>query len=328
MKGEFSFIQDLTRLLPITGPGLRLGIGDDCAVLEAPAGPLLVTTDSQVEGVHFRRDLLNLATLGRRAVRVAVSDIAAMGGRPWCLFSSVALPSQCSDEDAAALATGLATACRELEIFVAGGNTTRSPEGLVLDLTVLGTMAPGCQPLTRGGALPGDLLAVTGSIGGAAGGLANLLGEGHQFAAPKELRQAWREGRARVPEGLALAATAGVHAMLDISDGLGQDLGHLCEASGLRAVLAPACVPLAPALGPLDPLGPLWNRLVLGGGEDYELLLALAPQALEAATQALAALGTPLTVFGRLQSGDPGIVLEDGTPLRPLGHDHFTSTAG
>jgi thiamine-monophosphate kinase len=327
MKGEFAFIKDLMRLLPVSGPGLRLGIGDDCAVLEPPAGPLLVTTDSLVEGVHFRRDLQNLASVGRKAVRVSVSDIAAMGGRPWCLFSSVSLPADLSDEDATALATGIATACRELDVFVAGGNTTRSPSGLTLDLTVLGTMQPGCAPLTRAGAKAGDLLAVTGSLGGAAGGLAFLLGQAPQYAPAAELRALWREGRARVPEGLALAAIPGVHSMMDVSDGLGQDLGHLCAGSGLRAVLDPAAVPAAPALGKLAPLGPSWNQLVLGGGEDYELLLTLAPQALAAATEALATLGTPLTVIGRMEAGEPGIRLEDGTALVPRGHDHFASTA-
>jgi thiamine-monophosphate kinase len=254
-----------------------------------------------VQDVHFRPSIIDHRSLGRRAVSVAVSDIAAMGGTPRWVLASVGAPPGRGDA-LVELAAGMAGRCAELGATLVGGNLARSGS-LHISITVAGIVDG--EPLLRSGARPGDLLALTGPVGGAALGLQQLLA-GEQ--AP--LAGMWRDPPTRVQEGRALRPVA--HAAIDVSDGLLQDLGHVMEASGVGARLELARLPLPSGQEALTP--------ALAGGEDYELLVAIAPGDLQEA-------GLALHVCGAFTEPDPGLVLvhEDGSEERvdPRGWDHF-----
>lgn len=292
---EFELIARLQALLGPTGAP----IGDDCAVLEVPAGEkLLATVDMMVEGIHFKVEDTDPVTLGRRALAVNLSDIAAMGGTPrWCLIS-LGLPAPSPFVDG--LYEGLGDMARRHGVLVAGGNIARLPERMAIDITVVGTAA---NPILRSGARPGNDIYVTGPLGRSAAGLQCLLRGNRNHPA---LVAAHLDPQPRIEQGRQLAALA--TAMIDISDGLAQDLGHICERSRTGANLDSASIPIddetrraAAELG-LDPL-----RLALHGGEDYELLYA-------------GPAGAPGVRIGQVTAG--GLTL-DGQPLDPRGWDHF-----
>ena len=294
-------------------PAPDVGIGDDCAVL-FPTGAVVATVDAAVEGVHFRRDLLSLEDASSRAVEAAASDVAAMGGDlegVGCgLLLAWTFPVTLSDDDFDALARGAQRAAARLGARVIGGNLAAAPT-LTLTTTVLGR-APAGQ-LTRGGARPGDVVAVSGVIGAAALGLHALLAGrgGDANFAPYVAR--WRSPRARVDIGRSIAATA--HAAIDVSDGLAQDVGHLAEASGCAIRLFGETLPMltdqraqAAALG-LDAV-----ELALTGGEDYELV----------ASGSRETFGPEWTVIGEVTEGAGVTVLEAGVARRlGAGWDHF-----
>jgi thiamine-monophosphate kinase len=312
VSSELDRIALLRRALAAPGDGrVLLGIGDDAAVLAAPAGPLVWTVDAAVEGVHFRRELLSLRDLGYRATMAAASDLAAMGASPLGLLSALVLPPWVSDGDLEALASGQREAAAELGTAVIGGNLARGTE-LSITTTALGTAV---RPLTRAGALPGDAMWMAGPVGLAAAGLA-ALERGGEIPMTEGAVAAWRRPRARLAEGLRASGRA--HAAIDVSDGLARDAGHLARASGVRVILdATALVgdelrAAAAALG-RDPLA-----LALHGGEDYALVVALpAGEAIEGFTRigaAVAGNGSPVALRG-----------EDGTVavLDERGFDHF-----
>ncbi|MBI5514132.1 MAG: thiamine-phosphate kinase [Deltaproteobacteria bacterium] len=310
--GELDRIQRLSRAFG-GGPreGGALGVGDDAAVLPG-ALPVLATTDAVVEGVHFRRAFLSLEALAERAIEAAVSDIAAMGGAvdlPGCgLLLSWALPRELSEGDFERLVAGSAEASRRLGVPIVGGNLSSSGE-LSLTTTVLGR-AEGA-PVTRSGAVAGDVLAVTGTPGLRALGLAVLLQGVPEEGLAADAAEAWRQPRARLALGRSVRGR--VHAMIDLSDGLLQDASQLGLASGVALVLDAARLPslgpfavLARSLG-LDP-----RALGLAGGEDYELLAAGPLEAFDHAW----------TVIGRVDRGSGVTVLHGpGSPLQ--GWDHF-----
>jgi thiamine-monophosphate kinase len=292
---EFELIARIQAILGPTGAP----VGDDCAVLDAPPGErLLATVDMLVEGVHFRVGDVDPFTLGRRALAINLSDIAAMGGTPrWCLVS-LGLPAPGPFVER--FYAGLADMARGHGVLVAGGNIARLPERTVIDITVLGSAA---HPVGRDGARPGDGIYVTGPLGRSAAGLRCLLSGNPSHPA---LVAAHLDPRPRVAEGRKLATVA--TAMMDISDGLAQDLGHICERSRCGAALDSAAIPIdaetrraATELG-LDPLD-----LALHGGEDYELLYT-------------APAGAPGIRIGEVTAR--GLTL-DGHPLTPKGWDHF-----
>ncbi len=289
-----------------------LGIGDDAAVIAPPAGPLVWTIDTAVEGVHFRRDLLTMDDIGYRATMAAASDLAAMGAAPLGLLAALILPADFSDEDLAALARGQRAAADAIGAALIGGNLARGGE-LSLSTTALGS-AP--RPLTRSGAQPGDTLWMAGPVGLSGAGLALLLaGARLDSPAAQAAVEAFRRPRARIAEGLLAAPLA--RAAIDVSDGLAQDLGHLARVSGVRAVLqsasllTPALVAAAGELG-RDPLD-----LALHGGEDYALLVALP------AGRSLAGF----QCVGLIEAGPGEVLLEDPAGERALvaarGFDHF-----
>lgn len=336
MGGEDELIAAIRRTLgpAALGEGVELGIGDDAAVLAPPAGERLVATvDMLVEGQHFQRGGVagsSLQDIGWRALAVNLSDVAAMGARPLWALVSLGVPDGFPAESLEELYAGLSAAARRFGVAVVGGNLARVAERLVVDLALLG--AAGC-PVTRAGGRPGDLVCVTGTLGAAAAGLAltraaEAVAVAGADAAPLLLAQ--RRPEPRLLEGRTLAefGSDGLRAMCDVSDGLTRDLERLGGVD-LGAVLWRSRLPVRPevrrvaeALG-TDPLA--W---VLGGGEDYELLCLLAPEAVDAARRALALRGgAPLTVIGECVA-EPGLRLatapgERGLPLSPAGWDPF-----
>ncbi|MBL8601229.1 MAG: thiamine-phosphate kinase [Myxococcales bacterium] len=257
-----------------------LGIGDDAAVLHGE-GPLVVTVDASVEGVHFHQSFASLDALAARAVEAAASDLAAMGARIDVDGAGLAfawsLPQALSDADFDALVEGSARAAERMGAAVVGGNLTRGPN-IALTTTALGRLD--AAPLTRAGARPGDHIAVTGSPGRAAAGLGLLLSGRPVAPSLSALVDAWRAPRARLAEGHGLATgSPPASACIDLSDGLAADAAHLARASGVALVFDddaltadPLVAAAAAALGrsPLD--------VVTAGGEDYELL-ATGPRA-------------------------------------------------
>ncbi|MCQ0004826.1 thiamine-phosphate kinase [Actinomadura madurae] len=267
--GEFGLIGLLTRRLP-QGPQVLLGPGDDAAVIAAPDGRVVATTDLLVEGRHFRRDWSGPYDIGRKAAAQNLADVVAMGARPTALLVGFAAPPGTGAAWAGRLYDGLADECRAAGASVAGGDVAGAPE-ITLAVTALGDLG-GAAPLTRSGARPGDVVALRGRLGFASAGLA-LLGAGEDV--PEELLAAHR--RPEPPYAAGDEARAhGATALLDVSDGLVQDLGHIADASGVRIDIDSAAVPVPEILGP-DGL-----RHVLTGGEDHAFAATFPPSALPA----------------------------------------------
>jgi thiamine-monophosphate kinase len=315
--GEFAF---LDRLLPLPGPRrLVVGPGDDCAVVRAGGADWLLTTDAIVEGVHFERDWMSPEQLGRRAYLVNASDIAAMGGAPrYCLISAAA-PGSFLAADLLAALRGVAAAAAADGAVVAGGNLTAARE-LVLNVAMIGS-AP-AHPLLRSGARVGDLLFVTGRLGDAA------LGRRQLRRNPRARGVAvhrFREPEPRLRAGAALARRRLATAAIDVSDGLLQDLGHLCHASGVGAVIEVDRLPMSPQVRRVG-----W-RLALAGGEDYELLCAVSVRNEGRLRRLAAKLGCPFTRIGRCVDAHRGLRVVnargDDVSSEMGGFDHFRRDA-
>lgn len=253
---EFAYIDWLRRRTP-PDPRVILGPGDDTAILHAPPGvPWLVTTDMLLEGSHFVLAEAGARQVGRKAMAVNLSDIAAMAGRPVAAVVSVGLPRQGGTALAEELYLGLRDMADAFGTAMIGGDTNSWDGPLVVAVTLLGEATPK-GPVTRGGAQPGDWLLVTGPLGG------SLLGKHLDFTP-------------RVHEALLLHEQATLHAMIDISDGLAADVGHICEESHCGAVLRADAIPISPTAASLaDGRSPLDHAL--GDGEDFELVFALPP---------------------------------------------------
>ncbi|MDW7746224.1 thiamine-phosphate kinase [Halomonas sp.] len=313
MHSEFELItRFFTPDPPGAEAGVTLGVGDDCTLLApTPGQRLAVSVDTSVAGIHFPEDAPAVA-VGHRALAVSLSDLAAMGaGARWCLMS-LTLPAADDDAWLADFAGGFHALCDATGTALVGGDVTRGT--LSIGVTVMGEV-PAEQALTRSGARPGDLLAVTGALGGGAGGLA-LWRRGERDAGHPLLRR-YLHPLPRLEAGLALRGLAS--AAIDISDGLLADLGHVLEASGVGAELTPETLPLAEGL--VAALGEEEARQAgLHGGDDYELLLGLPPEQLDEARARLAALDLPLTVIGRV-SDRPG--LRGVTVTGERGWQHF-----
>jgi thiamine-monophosphate kinase len=326
--GEFGLIDRLKRRFGSGGSGVVLGIGDDTAVLQVtPGRVLLATTDAAVEGVHFRRDRTSPEALGRRALAVNLSDVASMGGIPRWALVSLGMPAETPLAFVDGLAEGFAREAGCYGVAIVGGNLARSPERVVVDVTLLGEVEPG-RALYRRGARPGDRILATGTLGDSAAGLAILEGVAPAGTAGDAwLAERHRLPTARIEAGRAIALSGLATAMLDLSDGLAGDLGHLAKESGVGAVVDAGRIPFSPALGELaraagrDPLG--W---AIRGGEDYELLLTAPPENVTSLVAAVRATGVALTEIGTT-TAEPGLWLRHpGGRREPLGEvdwQHF-----
>lgn len=329
---EEELLATLRKLLSGEREGVLLGVGDDAAVVEAgrPGADLVLTADMLVEGVHFDRALISPRDLGAKAVAVNVSDVAAMGASPRFGLVSLALSPEVEPAWVVDLYGGMLSAADEYALSIVGGDLSRG-EDVVVAVTVVGEVAGG-HAVPRSGATPGDRIVVTGSLGGAAGGLLlsrsppHRVGEAFGSDWGRELLRAHARPVARVGEGETLAQ-AGATAMMDLSDGLALDLSRLCAESGVGARVQLAAVPVAPGLERLrsvlavDPL-----ELALSGGEDYELLATISAQAVQPAARKLKErFGVALTDVGEITPHGLLVVDADGRerPLEPKGWDHF-----
>lgn len=295
--------------------GVALGAGDDCALLmPTPGQCLAVSVDTSVVDVHFPGGAPPGA-IGHRALAVALSDLAAMGARArWCTMA-LTLP-EADEAWLAAFAEGFHTLCRASDVTLVGGDVTRG--ALSIGVTVHGEVPVG-EALRRSGGRAGDMLAVTGPLGGGQGGLRAWRSGLRDLADP--LLAAYLLPQPRLAAGLALRGLA--HCAIDISDGLLADLGHLCEASQVGAELDVERLPLAEGL--VAALGEgAARQAALTGGDDYELLFGLPPSALETAERRLADCGLRLTAIGRLRQ-TPGIAGVDAAGLA-AGWQHFPGT--
>lgn len=323
--GEFDLIARLAPLLDEAGDGVVVGHGDDAAVVTTPAhGGVAVTVDALVEGVHFRRDLSELADVGWKAIAVNVSDLAAMGARPRAAVAALCRPAAVTVTDVEALYHGMRAACSRWGLRLVGGDTVASTQ-LMLSITALGDVDP-ATVVRRSGARPGDRIVVVGALGAAAAALAQVRAG---LAPEPALLAAHRRPAALVTAGEVLAAH-GATAMIDVSDGLGADLGHVCAASGVRARITWADLPVAPgAIDAAHAVGRDPIALVAGGGEDFALLATLpAAGAAAAAAAAGAAEGVPAAVVGDVLGGDgPAVLLsvhgQGERELSTWGYDHY-----
>ncbi len=300
-------------------PDVLIGVGDDAALLRVE-GALAVTVDTLVEGVHFPAGI-EAAALGHRLLAVNLSDLAAMGAEPrWC---TLALTFPEPDERwLEGLAAGLFELAARFGVSLVGGNLARGP--LTATLQLMGRVEPDVA-LRRGGGRPGDDVYVTGTLGDAAGGLALLeeaaAGE-ERGAARRALVERFLRPEPRIAAGLALRGVAS--AAIDVSDGLGADLDHLCAASGCGAVVEVERVPVSGALVTL--FGPeAALRYALSGGDDYELCFTAPPAAAESVAAAAAQAHTPATRIGRLVAGAGIEWRRDGRAYRAPagGYAHF-----
>lgn len=325
---ERALIERIRARVPHTRPDLLLDIGDDAAIVAAPRnGVDVLTTDMLVEGVHFRREWSSPGDIGAKAILVNVSDLDAMGAEPRVVLLSLALPDALPLDDFDGLIDGVAEAARAARVAVAGGNLTRSPGPLIVDVTAMGAAHPR-KTLRRDGGRPGDALWVTGTLGAAAAGLAWL----ERHGVPEEGHPAWPAVRRAcrpappVGTGLAIARAGASRAAIDLSDGLADGARRLAEGAGCGVELDAGTLPIDPSalaicaeLG-LDPI-----EVALGGGDDYELLFAVGRREAGRLRSVQPRLGTRLTRIGALTAGARLEVLRDGaTAALPGGFDHFS----
>jgi thiamine-monophosphate kinase len=318
--GEFELLALLRERLPAPGAQVRLGSGDDAAIT-VPGGAVATSVDALVEGVHFRRETASLRQIGRKALSTALSDLAAMGAAAGEAYVWLGAPAAMDEDELLEVGEGLAAVAEETGTTIAGGDLTRAPV-LNLAVTVTGHAPKAGDFVTRGGARPGEALVVTGALGGAAAGLALLEDPALASDAPGRggpttlerldpatvdaLRARQLDPTPRLAAGRALAA-AGATAMIDVSDGLAGDAGHIATRSDAFLVIDAKAIPVAPGVAAVAAAtGRDKLELAAAGGEDYELLATLPPAALAAAQEALAALGTPLTAIGSVEAAAGG----------------------
>ncbi len=333
--GEQEFIDHIARRVKSGRWPPVLGIGDDAAVLNLPPrSQILLTTDLLTDGVHFKRERTPGRLLGRKALAVNLSDIAAMGGLPHSCVVSIGFPRRTPASYARDLAAGLAGMARRYGVALVGGDTCAA-RALFVNVTLLGIVEPG-RAVSRSGARVGDGLYVTGALGASAAGLELLQGSrrsaasGRRAAAGRSVETARRRAIAahldpqpRTTAGRALGTTGIASAMIDLSDGLSIDLPRLCNASRSGAVILRAALPVAREAALLLGGRPALERSVTGG-EDYELLFA-APPGCEPLVEGLSRrLGLPMTRIGQIVPRREGVSMLDAEGYyRPLPKGRF-----
>ncbi len=302
-KGELSLIDWIRRQRQIDPKDVPIAIGDDMAALHlAGQGLVLITTDIRLDGVHFRTDSATPRQIGRKAFACSLSDAAAMAALPRAAVAAVALPREWSMEQAQDLTTGLLDMADRFACPLVGGDVTSWDSPLAINVTLIATES-GTRAVRRSGAQVGDAILVTGLLGG------SLASGRHLDFVP------------RVDEARALAAVAYLHAMIDLSDGLSTDLGHVCDESGVGAIVQAAAVPLsATARASADPLA-----AALNDGEDFELCLTCSPSDAERLL-ADPPIDAPLTRIGRITAERERVLLHPAGRSEPLvgrGYEHF-----
>lgn len=324
--GETGLIRQIQRRMPTSSPQTRIGIGDDAAAFRpSPGTDLLVTTDSLVERVHFDLAFSNYVQLGRKALAVNLSDIAAMGGAPRAFLVSLGLTRRQTAQDITQLYRGMRQEGRGIDLI--GGNITSASAPFSIGITLLGE-APPQEIVTRSGAHVGDVLYVTGTLGDAAAGL-DILKSGRNTCGFRRLIQRHQTPSPRVREGRLLATCAIASAMIDLSDGLSSDLHHLATQSQVGAALELPQLPASAALkryalqAGVDPI-----EYMLNGGEDYELLFSVLEKKnppLERLIREGAVRATRIGVIVHKRLGITGRTSEGKIrPIQPRGYDHLS----
>ncbi len=308
-RGEFALIDQITAGLPASD-AVVLGPGHDCAVFRV-SGDVAVSVDTMVEHVHFRRDWSSPHDVGRKAVASSVADLEAVGARPTAMVMSLSMPADLEVAWVSEFEAGVRVECAKAGILLVGGDLSRSRD-IVVSCTVMGDME-GRAPVSRAGARPGQVVAIAGRLGWAAAGLA-VLGRG--FRSPRAVVVAHRVPEPPYGQGI-VASQAGASAMIDISDGLLGDLGHVARASGVCIDVRTASLDVAEpqrvvaaAIGGGDPL-----KFILTGGDDHALAACFEPSAVPAGWR----------IIGRVLAGEPGVLVDgaawDGAAP---GWRHFT----
>jgi thiamine-monophosphate kinase len=324
--GEFELLRRLRAALPPPPARVHVGVGDDAAVT-AGGGALVTSVDLLVEDVHFSRSTATPAQIGHKALAAALSDLAAMGAPAGEAYIAMTIPPGLGEEEFMQVLAGVTDLASATGATLAGGDISAGPV-LSLGVTVVGRLPAPDDAVRRDRALAGDVLVVTGELGGAAAGLL-LLGDRSSAEIDAAMRQAL-VARQLTPEprleaGRALAA-AGARAMIDISDGLAADAGHIAPASGVHLALEADAVPVAAGVAEVAAAtGADALDIALGGGEDYELLAALSPDAVDGAGAAVQAVGVPLTVVGEVRGGAGVSVSSAAGPRHaPKGFDQLS----
>jgi thiamine-monophosphate kinase len=334
--GEFELLARIRERLPADGPRIHLGSGDDAAV-SVPGGATATSVDALVDGVHFRRNLASPAQIGHKALATALSDLAAMGAEAGEAYVVLGLPPDFSEDECIEMLDAMTALAAATGTSLAGGDLSRARE-LFLAITVVGHSSDPGALVARGGAQPGDLLVVTGELGGAAAGLELLdnpqLGADFVFSdaiggektksAIEGLLGRQLEPTPRLGAGRALAR-AGATAMIDLSDGLGADAGHLAETSGVKLAIEADAVPLSAAARTLSEATGRDPWQLVNGGEDYELLASIPPTRLDEAAKAVGEEeGVNVTRIGEVRAGSGvEIRLPDCRLLEPGGFDQL-----
>ncbi|TAK07301.1 thiamine-phosphate kinase [bacterium] len=323
--GEFGLIERIRQATP-KGRGVRIGIGDDAAWLECKNRSFLITSDLLIEGVHFSLKWTSFYGLGYKTLAVNLSDLAAMGGSPAYLILSLGIPVDFKTEDVEEFYRGIRTLASRSGVALVGGDTSASKRFLI-SASLVGHSP--YKPITRSGGKVGDDLYVTGTLGDSALGLKLLKEKGGR--ANKErgyLISRHRFPTARLKAGTTLAQKNLARAMIDVSDGLLQDLSHLCKASSIGAVIWQEALPLSRAYRTFA--GEKALLYALTGGEDYELLFCLRPRDRSRLERIKKRLGVPITRIGKCLPAHEGIkvINPKGEPLSisVTGYDHFRNS--
>ena len=308
---ELELIRRIRQAAARGGDKVATGIGDDCAVLKVPRGhEVLVTTDFTLEDIHFRRAWHPADSVGHRCLTRGLSDIAAMGGTPRAAFLSLALPSELPQRWVDDFMAGFLRLARRYSVTLAGGDTAQSPAGILADIIVVGSTPTG-KAVLRSGAHAGDIIYVSGTLGASVAALQELR-SGKKLRTSAHPRHFYPEPRIAIGKYLREKKLAS--AMIDTSDGLSTDLRHICDESGVGAVIEAAALPAAP--------GDDGRQFALHGGEDYELLFTAPPKKRIPGQIA----GTPITRIGEITGGRQfKLLLPDGKshPLQSGGWQHF-----
>lgn len=320
---ELELIESLRRVLAPGGPRVLRWLGDDAAVVRARRYAV-TSLDTMVDGVHFRSGQLSHAEIGRRALAAALSDLAAMAADPGEAFLSLGLPAGTELDDALALARGAQSLAGACGVAIAGGDVTTAG-ALTVSVTVIGWVDDVGRLVGRDGARPGDLVAVTGTLGGAGAGLALLQGKATDAGLPAQaatrLRERYVDPSPRLAEGRALSEL-GATAMIDVSDGIATDARHLALSSSVLIELELARLPLCPGVAEVaGQLGEDPARFAASAGDDYELCVCLPAASATDAARAAAFPVPSITLIGRVLDGSPELSIAGASgPL--AGYEH------
>lgn len=316
-NGEFGLIDHIRATFARPAEGM-VGIGDDCAIVPAGESDLLISTDMVIEGVHFLRSDAEPEAVGHKAAAVNISDIAAMGGEPVATFLSIALPKDAQGEWVERFLEGYRAISERYGVALLGGDTTSSLRDVAVNVAVVGRCERG-EALLRSGAQVGDTIYVTGPLGDSGAGLKAILEGIERTAEVEALIDRHYRPTPRVAEGVAISTSGEAHAMMDISDGIASDLGHILRASGVGAEVDLDSLPLSAEMRTVA-AAKGWNasHLAASAGEDYELLVV--------GTEKLPQLvDIPLYPIGRIIAGSGIVWLEGGkkTEYNKSGYKHF-----